>query len=445
MPIFTNHSELAKTFLVARDQEQAYCEANKIIFERYPSNLKVVGIQKLSSDDIYSSVNLSFSVGHYADPVGKLGLHHFVEHILVSRGAYDFARKQLANLNATTSSDSLRVIVQAFFNPEYKHIGMYPVLDELFVHLSNNLDIEAHFNAERQVLEDEYRLMAGDFGTQVNHELNKILFTAKNPMQFDWATSISDIANISANDIRQVFVNELVQNNATISILGVGDQEQTQQIYQYLAGKLKALPTGKEMSVDLNSYDLINSNDNKDWQRVPLQIKNQLCNISFNWICDHQIDTPEAIYSGFLVDFLNGILFRKTRELGFAYDCRFAQQRISPNKRLYQAYITTSNEHLEQKVQTFTRILTELLGFQKAIIDELKQMIDQSQLQLKIMPINRVQMLNYQLDNLQYYDQLCDFEKQRDFNLSMTLEQALSTAKNFDIATATKIIIGDLA
>ncbi len=444
MPITSNLSELSKTFLIPREQEAEYAKANNIIFERFESNQKIIGIHKLSSEDIYSSVNLHFSVGHYADPENKRGLHHYAEHILVSRSCYDFARKNLAGLNASTGVDFLKIVSQALFNPDYRNIGLIPLLDEIFSNLLEDKNIETIFQAEGKVLEDEYKLLVGNFGAQVNREWNKIIFAANNPVQWNSENYIEDIPNITPEDIKAVIKNELIQNNATVSFVGEGNQNQAQLIYEYLKPKLAQLGKGNAKSLDLNSFDLVNPNPVLSWQRIPLNIKNNICNISIIWLLDHQIDTPEASYSGFLASFINGQLYKESRVQGFAYDCQFVTQRSSPNKRLFQAYLTSSPDQLDQKVQKFTEMLADILSFKPETIAELNEYIEQSRIQAKIMPDNGTQMLNYQLENLQYYDLLCDYQKQKQFNLSMTLEQILSVAKDFNLDTAYKIIVGDI-
>lgn len=168
------------------------------------------------------SLRVAFLNGSRFDPLGKEGLAHFAEHMIVS-GSKKFPTKRdiglyIENLgafmNASTSADKMDVYIDYALNSDTK--AVIDLIDQFLVHA--NFESES-IERERGAIMAELAGKKSDPGVYI-YRLWKQLAYQNDPLGRDTIGSEESLQQISQYDLKNYYKNTLEKNNCVIIASG---------------------------------------------------------------------------------------------------------------------------------------------------------------------------------------------------------------------------------
>lgn len=219
--------------------------AQKVNFTEYDlaNGLHVILHQDKTAPVV--AVTVFYHVGSKNEEVGRTGFAHFFEHLLFE-GTDNIKRGEWSTIvtsnggqdNATTSQD--RTFYYELFPSNQLELGLWMESERMLHPVINNEGVET----QNEVVKEEKRLRIDNqpYG-HFTEEIFKRLFTA-HPYRWQPIGSMEDLDAAKLEEFQAFFKKYYVPNNATLSIAGDFDIEQTKK---WVAKYFTDIPKGAEI------------------------------------------------------------------------------------------------------------------------------------------------------------------------------------------------------
>lgn len=193
-------------------------------------------------------IELHFGAGANNDPIGKAGLAHFCEHVLMGFSTKRHTRDERTELRR-----------------KYQYFNAFTSFSEMtFVTSATNKDIEAALDLltdpfdkiiySQKQFESEFKIISDEISTKrlTNSGLSALILDknqARNREiknhEYSPAGSLESISHISLNDIKKFIYTFINKENLTINIVGNIAQEDAEKLIdKYVSSRVK--PFGKK-------------------------------------------------------------------------------------------------------------------------------------------------------------------------------------------------------
>ena len=218
----------------------AALNAQNIEYEEYDldNGLHVILHQDNSTPIV--TVAVLYHVGSKNEPPGRTGFAHFFEHLMfegspnIARGEY-FKIIQAAggSLNANTSND--RTYYFQTLPSNQLELGLYMESERMLHALIDSAGIAT----QKEVVKEEKRLRVDN--QPYGSILEVMLKNAYKGTNYEWAPigSFADIDAANEQDFKDFYETFYVPNNATLSIAGDINKEETKALIEAYFGEIK--------------------------------------------------------------------------------------------------------------------------------------------------------------------------------------------------------------
>jgi zinc protease len=236
-----------------------------------------------------AAVNIWYHVGSQNEEPDRTGFAHLFEHIMF-KGSKHHNREYFmplqevgANVNGSTSTD--RTNYYENVPAEYLELALWLESDRMG-YLLDALD-QASFDVEREVVKNERRQSYENrpYGL-ASQEIRKALFPPNHPYHWQTIGSQEHLDAASLDDVKAFFRRFYTPNNASLSIAGDIDVEETKALVERYFGDLtpgESVPRVRRWMPRLD-----------DEIRLNLEDRVQLDRIYFAWIGPPRFDVDEA-------------------------------------------------------------------------------------------------------------------------------------------------------
>lgn len=217
----------------------AWSQARKIEFEEYDldNGLHVI----LHQDNTVPIVNVSvlYHVGSKNEPEGREGFAHFFEHLMfegspnIERGEFfKIIQKAGGSLNANTSND--RTFYYETLPSNQLELGLYMESERMLHPIIDSTGIAT----QKEVVKEEKRLRVDNqpYGDILQQMMERI-YKGTN---YEWTPigSFDDIDAATEEDFEEFFNTFYVPNNATLSIAGDIQIDETKELVEKYFGEI---------------------------------------------------------------------------------------------------------------------------------------------------------------------------------------------------------------
>jgi predicted Zn-dependent peptidase len=231
------------SFLTAFSQDKP----KEIEFVEYdlPNGLHVI-LHKNNTNPI-AAVSVLYHVGSKDEDTNRTGFAHFFEHLLfegstnIGRGKYsEYVEEAGGTLNANTSQD--RTFYFELLPANELELGLWLESERMLHAKVDQLGVET----QRQVVKEEKRQRVDNqpYGTFLGNAFD--LAFEKHPYQWIPIGSMAHLDAATESDYVKFYRTFYVPNNATLSIAGDIDIEQTKKLVKKFFG---SIPAGEKLNI----------------------------------------------------------------------------------------------------------------------------------------------------------------------------------------------------
>ncbi len=218
----------------------AFAQDNRIDFEEYDldNGLHVI----LHQDNSTPIVNVSvlYHVGSKNEPEGRTGFAHFFEHLMfegspnIPRGEFfKIIESAGGQLNANTSND--RTFYFETLPSHQLELGLYMESERMLHATIDSTGVAT----QKEVVKEEKRLRIDNqpYGSILEETFSRVF----EGTAYEWTPigSFEDIDAATEEDFKDFFETFYVPNNATLSIAGDIEIDQTKQLVEKYFGEIK--------------------------------------------------------------------------------------------------------------------------------------------------------------------------------------------------------------
>lgn len=225
----------------------AQSKSNKIEFTEYtlPNGLHVILHQDNSTPNV--AVSVLYHVGSKNEEKGRTGFAHFFEHLMfegtenIDRGQYmSMVQAAGGSLNANTSFD--RTYYYELLPSNQLALGIWMEAERLKGAKVDQTGVET----QRKVVQEEKRMRVDNqpYGTLLENTFG--LAYKEHPYKITPIGTFEDLNNAKIEEFRDFYKTFYVPNNATLSIAGDINVEETKKLIEQYFGSIpkgtKAIP-----------------------------------------------------------------------------------------------------------------------------------------------------------------------------------------------------------
>jgi len=364
-------------------------------------------------------LEMSFIAGSRYDPVGKEGLAHFLEHLLVS-GTKRFPSKDLlsgfiedlgGSISARTGIDTISIRLSLGDEDDLR-----TGIDLLSEILFNSLFDKGTIEIERSVIQRELEMKRSSPGRML-HDINRELVFQGTSISRPILGTTETIKSINKDDISNYFSDSVCGSNGSITVSGGVD---AQELEHLLKNKL-LLPRGERREIGSNLP--ISRNRIRDcmyFDNNSLEVM-----LSFRTVgILHNDAISLSILSGILGGGRSGSLKKKLRyELGIAYSVNVLSF-AGVDNGFFSMSCPISKENLQQTLDV--------------ICEELKRIIDKGPTdnELRLTKNRIIKSMKIHMQTSQNWVELHDYRDLFCPDLNWTVKTLL---EDIEVVTAEEI------
>lgn len=188
--------------------------------------------------------DLNFQAGALNDPIGKAGLAHFCEHILMACSTRRFTREEKNRemgkyqyINAFTSNYNLCMVISALND------DIAEAVDSMTESFDGIKLTQEEFDIEKRIIQDEIITRKKDNVQLLDLIINKKLEKTPqfNNREYSAAGSLEMLDNITIQDVQKYLRDYITKENLTISVAGNITKKQVDSIIEkYISPRLPA-------------------------------------------------------------------------------------------------------------------------------------------------------------------------------------------------------------
>ncbi len=218
----------------------SWCGAQQIEFTEYDLDNGMHVILHQDNTNPVVTVSVLYHVGSKNEKPDRTGFAHFFEHLLfegsenMERGDFDkYVAQAGGQNNANTSQD--RTFYYEVFPSNQIGLGIW-LESERMLHAKVE---EKGIETQREVVKEEKRLRMDNqaYATAFRETMWENLFT-KHPYRWSVIGSMEDLNAATESDYKDFYKTFYVPNNATLSIAGDFDMEETKKLIEMYFGTI---------------------------------------------------------------------------------------------------------------------------------------------------------------------------------------------------------------
>ncbi len=308
--------------------EQDYCREQGIELRKLANGITILGVPRIVADRAHATVKFNLASGAHFDPLGKSGLHHFMEHIVVSEIAH-LSRSFGVSMNAVTSAEFVQIFFDdAVANPAVPTYGLWqtlPLVRQLFnnpFHFIDNVDDAVEIE-KRVILAELDELV---LRTKVRNASVAIIFDGSHPARNSVIGTPKDIRSISSIDVYKIAQPLFHPNGLNISVITEGEKDNCREAVDVLAGLFHNYtgdPNHQRPHIDFSLYDGLNPEfKGGKIYRAEVGLGTGRADVSFIWRVPFQWCLQEHGVINEMVEFLDTKLRQFYRQNGLGYSSR---------------------------------------------------------------------------------------------------------------------------
>ena len=259
-----------------------------IAFEKYTLGNGLDVILHVDRSIPVAAVNVWYHVGSQNEEPDRTGFAHLFEHIMF-KGSKHHNKEYFmplqevgASINGSTTTDRTNYFEDV--PAEYLELALWLESDRMgflldaFDQHSFETEIDVVRNERRQSYDNRPYGLAGQ-------EIRKALFPPNHPYNWQTIGSHEHLAAATLEDVKDFFRRFYAPNNASLSIAGDIDADETKRLVQRYFGSLPPAPTVPRLQRWLPSLS--------DEVRVELEDSVQLSRIYLTWVGPPRFDADE--------------------------------------------------------------------------------------------------------------------------------------------------------
>ncbi|MBM2812119.1 MAG: putative Zn-dependent peptidase [Chloroflexi bacterium] len=259
-----------------------------VAYEKYTLNNGLDVILHEDHTIPVAAVNVWYHVGSQNEDPDRTGFAHLFEHIMFKgskhhKGEYFMPLQEVgANVNGSTTTD--RTTYYENVPAEYLELALWLESDRMGF-LLDALD-QASFDVEREVVKNERRQSYENrpYGLS-GQEIRKALFPPSHPYHWQTIGSQEHLDVASIDDVKAFFRRFYNPNNASLSIAGDIDADETHRVVEKYFGNLEPGPAVPRISQWIPRLD--------SEIRLDLEDRVQLPRLYVSWVGPARFDPDE--------------------------------------------------------------------------------------------------------------------------------------------------------
>ena len=264
--------------ILGQAQKQSKTAKNlefKVAFEQFTLDNGLNVIFHIDRSDPVVAVALTSHVGSAREKEGRTGFAHLFEHLLflesenLGKGGLDKMSARIGGAGANGSTSRDRTNYYQTVPKDALEKMIWAEADKLGYFI--NTVTEPVLAKEKQVVKNEKRQSYDNrpYGN-TNAVINKNLYPANHPYNWEVIGSLEDLQNASLQDVKDFYNRWYVPNNVTLTIAGDFDTKQAKAWVQKYFGEIKrgqAIPKMDKQLVTLQETKKLYHEDN--FARLP--------------------------------------------------------------------------------------------------------------------------------------------------------------------------------
>ncbi len=396
------------------EKENEYFEKNTITFKKLPNGITMIGIPKEEQDIFDASTQYVFNSGSHNDPIGKKGIHHLFEHLLVN--LIQKAPKSVdIYKNAYTSHRKIIVDTQGTANPKVKQYGMWPMIKPIISSLKDPLEklTISQIENEVKIVLQEIAEKNTDPSYHAYRFMYECIYANDNPLRADTLGNETDLKSISSDDLSQIANHVFVPQGLTIRTFTQGNLNLAAEMLLEIEKEIIDFPREKTkpLRVDVDLQDSINPTFKPGNVYVKNDgLKNNLISVNFVWIIPAIDFTSHSFALSRLMPIFHDELLSYSRKNGLGYSS-YATSSSHKNFRTITMSITLNKNTSVAEIKN-----TIFPGIKKHTIenldsDILQELYAKEKLVQIAVPMSTQTRANILQDGLDIYNRVIDADK----------------------------------
>ncbi len=351
-----SHNPTNPSLLVGNDELAQYCKRNHIEFITLDNGVRIVAVSLRNPESVNVEMHCHFAAGSYFDPQSKLGLHHFLEH-LINKPIRDIAQTRDVDLNASTSffemshhaSGPLTTRVD-----DYGILDMIPHVHERLVSIVDGYDdLESVIESERHVIQNEIDKYNADHGWVAMQHIKRDLLGPNHPLLIETAGTTESLAGLTKDDFIALSKELATSSILTIEAKNIGLHPNSKPLIESIERAYKRFPTSNlSRTIDWTILDQHAPLPNHQTFVHQTGLHNNLSSIAFSWLVDSPELTARAQAFDLYRDYVQERIHKYSREQGIGYMAAIMHYQ-TPGKRMILIRFDTSN-HDQATLESMT-------------------------------------------------------------------------------------------
>ena len=242
---------LSQVFVSAQERE-AWLRQQGIIFYPLKNGIKIVALARGSKDSVFTSINFHFLSGAFFDPPKQKGLHHLLEHVILSNFFWEQRNRNDTQINAITWPLRLTFEASGPVSLTGVQFGLLEAIEPLVVRLmkfaqgKTSQEFEKVFAREKEVVSREIEEKNNDYQHQLALFLTSLIFAPDNPVNASILGTKESLSRSSSKSLVKLAREVLIGSNLIVSILTESSEEVIEKTVKKLTKLLNQLPRGKK-------------------------------------------------------------------------------------------------------------------------------------------------------------------------------------------------------
>ena len=314
---------IALDLLVPQNNEQEYCEKNRIFFSRNPNGSRVFCSYGLSSDFKNVKIELNVHSGAGKDPRNKEGAHHLLEHLMFDKGLRDLLIANNVASNASTSEDKVQFYIEGLNSLNYKNYGVPAVIDSCYNQFVNpsGINNKSFLFYEKKVIEKEIDEYNSNFYRVCEKHFDEFIFNEGSFVRQNILGTYKTLDSIKSADLHKLILKYFNANNVSLLIKGEGKKQEMYYLFNILNKKAKKLDNQGLNTIEvyvkdpkIKNFEAFNYLETKNEL-----VKNNLCRVGFVSKFNEEIFSAKEFAFFALKMYLDKIYIEKIRDKGLVY------------------------------------------------------------------------------------------------------------------------------
>lgn len=439
---------LKEGWLVPLEKESEYGQKHGVLVHRLDNGCVIFGVGRQVSDSRGTYVSFQVNSGSFFDPVGKKGLHHFVEHLYFNNEMNNFLSARRVKRNGLTYANKTIYYASGVFNPRMRGYGLWNCLPVLYGSLETPVGLasDEYIEATRSVINKEIFEVQNDLDWVHNRAFNDSIFNADHPYNALHLGTKESLATINKSDFFSLLEQKYISQNMIVSVLSDGQGNEYKILMDHLGTMMESYPRqGKRNFWDASL--LTRNRELKKGQLSTIHVEpffNGMVTIKLMWsmpLLQYSLDDRAITL---IIGLCSQNFHAKIRSAGLSYSCELNRYNIADISHTDFSLVVPKDK-AEESIIKLENVVMELVSvWMNDVLGDVQHYFNDEKVRQKAQPILQEDKFDFCLDMLKEFGLLVNHDRLREISALATKNNLNGWLHYMQTVPPARFIIGHL-